>query len=389
MDILLKLRIKQNIKLKKIVVMELVLGALLLLFAMGFQNYQEDYKNTQRIIVGLDNQDQSIPANMLVNNFKKTEHFAGLFEIKNVKEADFQRALQNEEIDAAVTMPEGFAEALYHFENKPITLVTKTSTPIKNAILEETLSGYSRYVKAVDMACYAFNTVVEDKETDSTVIDAYEKGVTVDLLYATLNRGEYFTQCPIADLKALNSTEYYAIVLPFSLLAFLSLIGAFKQIRERNLSIQKRIRVSGVSTLKQQLANYISELLFLLLLFSPLIVWQIVVSGAGAGLRFLVSILISGLFFSALWKALSHALRVKENLLVLGISISFLNALISGAIVPYILLNRSIKSLSAYSINFNLTKFTMGLSGFSALLPFLLLFVLLFVIDLRQEARAS
>ncbi len=385
---LLALRIKQNVKIKKIIVIELVMLALFLLLAMGFKNYQAEYKTYQRIIVGLDNKDQTIPANMLVNNFKNTEHFADLFEIKDCQEADFINSLEEGTIDAAVIMPEGFADALYHFENKPIKLLSKTSTPIKNAILEETLSGYSKYVKAVDMACYVFNEVVEKKESDSSIIEAYEKGITVNLLYATLNRAFYFEKEPLSEIKLVNSTEYYSIALPFSLLAFITLVASFKRIRERKLSIQKRIKISGISTFKQLLADYLAELVFILVIFIPFIIYQFVSTDFTTAVKLFSSIIIATLFFSGLWKVLAHFLKKRESVLVLGISISFLNALISGAIVPYILLNQSIKKLADYSINFNLAKYTMDMTNFNSIVLFIIIFVLLFLVDLNKESRS-
>ncbi len=385
---LLWLRIKQHVKIKKIIAIEIIILLLFFILAKGFENYSDDYKDSQKIVVGLDKQDKTIPASMLINNFKNTEHFAELFELKDSKEEHFISDLEAGFIDAAVSMPEGFADALYHFENKPVKLISKTSTPIKNAILEETLSGYSKYVKAVDMACYVYNDIVERKESDSTVIEAYEKGITVNLLYATLNRAMYFEKKPLAQVKLVTSTEYYIIALPFSILAFISLVASFKRIREKNLSIQKRIKISGISTLKQITAEYLAELMFILIIFIPFIIYKIVSTDITSSFKLLISIIIATLFFSSLWKVLTHLLKKRENVLVLGISIAFLNALVSGAIVPYILLNQSIKSLAEYSINFSLCKYTMGITSFSRILVFIALFAILFLIDLREESRA-
>ncbi len=360
---------------------------MLALLARGFENYEEEYKSVQRIVVGLDNQDMSIPANMLVNNFKNTEHFADLFELASYKEDEFKTKLKSGEIDAGVIMPEGFADALYHFENKPIHLISRTSTPIKNAILEETLSGYAKYVKAVDMACYCYNNLVEKKETNPTTIEAYEKGITVDLLYASLNRGEYFDKKPLSEVKIVSSTEYYFTVMPFSILTFISLIGAFKRIKERHLSIQKRIKISGISTIKLLLADYVAECLFILIIFLPLIIYNFWELNIITAFKFTLALCIASFFFSSLWKVLSHLLKKKENLLIFGISISFLNALVAGAIVPYVLLNQSIKNLGEYSLNFSLSRYTMGMTNIIELIPFIGLLMLLFLIDLRLESR--
>lgn len=387
MNYLIRLRVRQQIRLKKIIVIELILVLLFLILARGFTNYREEYKEMQRIVVGLDNRDKSLPANMLVNNFRNTEHFAGLFAIEELNEEEFGSELKKGTIDAAVTMPPGFAEALYRFENKPVKLITKTSTPIKNAILEETLSGYSRYVKAVDMACYVYNKVLERKEHVPSLIEAYEKAITIELLSATLNRQDYFEQKPIAELNPVNSSEYYAMALPFSILSFISLLGAFQRIKEKNLSVQKRIRVSGISPYKQLLASYIAEGVFVFVIFLPFFCYKFYVDGVLLGFKFLLSVLLAALFFSCLWKFLSQFLRNRESLLVFGIAISFFHALISGAIVPYVLLSGSIKALSEYSINFKLTKYSMGISSLLELLPFALIFFLIFVVDSRREAK--
>ncbi len=385
---LIWLRIRQNIKIKKIIVIELVIIALFFMLASGFENYQEEYKKSQRIVVGLDNQDKSISASMLVNNFKTTEHFADLFELKDIESKDFKNEIKAGNIDAAVSMPEGFADALYHFENKPVTLISKTSTPTKNAILEGTLSGYSKYVKGVDMACYAYNNIVDSKETDAKLIDARKKGITMDLLYATLNRHMYFEKRGLSQIKMVNSSEYYSLALPFSMIAFVSLVASFKRIRERDLSIQKRIRISGIPVFKQVISDHIAELLFTLVIFLPLIVYRMITVDILSTLKFIISVLVASIFYAMLWRFLSHLLKTRSNLLILGISISFINALVSGAIVPFILLNKNIKGLGEYSLNFSLTRYAMDMTSLMSLAPFFLIIVLLFFIDLRLEKRA-
>ncbi len=385
---LIWLRIRQNIKIKKIIVIELVIIALFFMLARGFENYQDEYKKSQRIVVGLDNQDRTIPANMLVNNFKNTEHFADLFELRDLDAKNFKSEIKAGNIDAAVSMPKGFADALYHFENKPVTLITKTSTPTKNAILEGTLSGYSKYVKGVDMACYAYNNLVESKETDAKLIEAREKGITVDLLYATLNRDTYFEKRGLSQIKMVNSMEYYSLALPFSMIAFISLIASFKRIRERHLSIQKRIKISGISIFKQLIADYIAEILFTLLIFLPLIIYRLIRVDSITTLKFTLSVVIASIFFSNLWRFLSHLVKTRSNTMILGISISFINALISGAIVPYILLNKNIKGLGEYSLNFKLTRYTMEMTDLINLSTFFIIITLLFLINLRLEKRA-
>ncbi len=384
---LVKLRIKQNIKIKRLLAIEVIFCVLVFLLATGFQNYKEEYKDSQNIVVGIDNKDDSAPASMLVSNFQSTEHFANLFRLELMPSNEFKEKMKNGEIDAGIEVPEKFAEGLYHFENRPIKLIVKTSTPLKNTILEETLSGYSYYVRAVDMACYVYNDIVRNKENDKETIKKYEDAITFDLLYATLSRKKYFEEETISKLPIINSREYYLLALPFSLLAFISLTGAIKKIKEKDLSIEKRIKTSGISTFKQVISDYISELLFMLIIFLPILIYRALTTGFKNSFIFFISIIIASLFFSALWKALAQLIKKKESLLVLCVSIAFLNAIVSGAIVPYLLLPLSIKELSDFSLNFKLAKFTMGGGNFVELLPFLLAFILLFVFDVYKAEK--
>lgn len=376
-------RLKININFKKMLAVQLVTFVLGFILIGAFNSYEEEYKLAQKINVGIKNKDNNIATELLLNNFKNTEHFSGLFELKTIdSDDDGNLAINNGEVDALVILPEGFADGLYHFENKVIELITKSSIPTKNAVLSETLRGFSDYVKAVDMASYVYNDRLSELDLSAELEKSKRITFNMELLKATLGRSKYFEIQTISDLPVVSSIEYYLAALPISIMCFISIISGIRKLKEDNLGVAVRIELSGVGHIKQAIAFYISEAINAIFLVFPVIVYSAYKSGLSYAMRLALSAAIAYVFYAAIWRIIAQLSKSKETLSIACISISFLSCLIAGGIVPYLLLPVWVKGIATSSINFILCRFVLSSGGLASILPFLFIFVLLFLADI-------
>lgn len=386
---LIKLGIRMNVNLIRIIAIQVVVGLFFLLLMLAFQGYDEGYREAQAIRVGIVNEDLSRPTLLLLNNFRSTEHFAGLYHMVDIKEEEGPLKMEAGEIDAVIRIPEGFARGLYHFENKPVHLNTKAENITKNAILSETLHGFSEYIKAVDMASYVYNDRLAETGPESEEETNRQLSFNLELLTTTLGREKYFEITTLAELPALSSFDYFLVALPLSLASFLSIASGLRRLREDASGVRQRLELSGLSYFKQSLAFYLSQLLALILLLLPLLVYVGLKSGLTTALGLSLALIFCYAFYTAIWRLIALFTRNRAFMAVSAIALSFTASLIGGGIVPYILLPAWAKYLSVRTLNFGLTKFVFG-GGVTALLwVYVLLFFLLFLVDLALSPRVK
>ncbi len=374
-------RLKINVKIKRILAVQVVIFVIGFLLVTSFQSYSEDYKKEQQIVVGIVNNDSSTATHILISSFKNMDHFSGLYNIVDISDQDVEPMMENNQIDAAITLPEGFAEGLYYFDNKPINMVTKTSIPTKNAILRETLTGFSDYVKAVDMASDVYNKRLAELDRKDSKKSDMAKAFNLELLTASLGRASYFDIQTVSNVPIVSSMEYFMSALPISFITFVSIMSGLRKLKEDSLNVAVRIELAGISRVVQAVAFYISETLNALVLIAPLILYSMYSSGVFYGLRLALSIIICYVFWSAIWRIIANISKSRETLSITCISISFISCLVAGGIVPYLLLPTWAKMTAEYSINFALCRYVLSGEGLMSVFIFAPVFGILFAID--------
>lgn len=384
---LIRLGIKLNVSLVRIVVLQLVVALFFVILMLAFQGYEEGYREAQAIRVGIVNEDLSRPTLLLLNNFRSTEHFSGLYHMIDIKEEEAAPKMKASEIDAVIRIPEGFASGLYHFENKPVHLNTKAENITKNAILSETLHGFSEYIKAVDMASYVYNDRLAETSPDSEEERNRQLSFNLELLTTTLGRDQYFELKAVSELPALSSFDYFLIALPLSFASFLSIASGLRKLREDGSGVRQRLELSGLSQFKQSIAFYFSQLLSFLILLLPFLGFVAFKMGPMMGLRLSLALLACYAFFTSLWRLIALFSKNRAFLAISAIALSFTSSLIAGGIVPYILLPAWAKYLCVRTLSFGLVKFVFSGSVSSVLLVYLAIFFALYVLDLYLNSR--
>lgn len=384
---LIRLGIKLNVSLVRIVLLQLVVALFFVILMLAFQGYEEGYREAQAIRVGIVNEDLSRPTLLLLNNFRSTEHFSGLYHMIDIKEEEAAPKMKASEIDAVIRIPEGFASGLYHFENKPVHLNTKAENITKNAILSETLHGFSEYIKAVDMASYVYNDRLAETSPDSEEERNRQLSFNLELLTTTLGRDQYFELKAVSELPALSSFDYFLIALPLSFASFLSIASGLRKLREDGSGVRQRLELSGLSQFKQSIAFYFSQLLSFLILLLPFLGFVAFKMGPMMGLRLSLALLACYAFFTSLWRLIALFSKNRAFLAISAIALSFTSSLIAGGIVPYILLPAWAKYLCVRTLSFGLVKFVFSGSVSSVLLVYLAIFFALYVLDLYLNSR--
>lgn len=378
---LIWLGVKRNVSIKRIVLVQLVVILFFLILMFSFEGYDASYREGQKVNVGIVNHDTSKPTMLLLNNFRSTEHFSNLYNMIDIKEGEIETKMSSSEVDAVITIPEGFALGLYHFENKPVFLKTEASNITKNAILRETLNGFSEYIKAVDMASYVYNDRIAELNLKSDQEYNRQLAFNLALLSSTLGREKYFDVRKVSEIPALSSFEYFLVALPMSFVAFISIMSGLRRLKEDASGIKVRLELSGLSVFSQLVAFYVSQILGLILLMAPVIAFAALKMGALYSIRLLIAFVFCYAFYSVIWRLIALISKNSAFLSVSAITLSFSFSLISGGIVPYTLLPAWAKYLCVRTLNFNLVRLVFTGEFVTVLLLYLMIFVLLFASD--------
>lgn len=383
----IKAYFKLAFNIKRTLIIQVILFVLISAFSLVFSNYRENFHNASKIRVGLANLDESAASNILIDQFKNTEHFSDLFEVIDIKKEKLNSKLENSEIDAYIILPDGFAKSLYNYENLPIILKSSPYNPVKNEILKTIFEGFSEYVKATDLATYSYYNSLKKSGVKNEEIRSKNRELTVKMLNATIARAKYFKREINSNMPALSSLEYFLLALPVSLLGIFTIrIAVFNFDFQRN-SAYKRFILGGVSSIKLSLITYLAEFINYSIVIFPLILFIAFKNNIFFALNTFMLLSVYFVLNVSIMKVIARVMPSKIAISFFASFLSFFLALFSAGLVPYMLLPDFIKSVSRYMPAYHIVRNALMQSVDSSIFYIIIAFISLFFLDILLDAK--
>lgn len=352
--------IKRDVSIKFLLAIQVILIVTLFFMNLVFSNYAEDYKSANRIKLGIVNDDsEDSKSVLLIENFKSNDAFSELFEIVEGEKSGIIRDFKNSKLDAYVELPKGFSDGLMHYENQSVSIFVDVKNPTKNMILSNIFKAYSNFIQGSNLATYSLYNAMEEFGLDDEKINTINRSFSIEMVTTMLNRGQFFDTKTSSELPLIDATRYFLYALPLAFVSFLSIEQGLAYRRARSAMILKREYLILNSRWRLILYDIFAKSLNMLLIFLPLFLVQIFIYDVVGALLSALILFLAIVFFILLWRILSFFVRSDFGLSMIGSFGAFALCLVSGCIIPFIILPQSLKNVGAWMPNFLFLKLSM------------------------------
>lgn len=353
---------KRHFKWQVMLTLQLVFISLFVFFVMVYATYQKDYKDSERISVGLINEDTSPMSSVIIDSFRNNTHFTGLFQLTLGSKEMIQSGFDQGSLHAFVLIPEGFSSALIHYENIPLQVTTHADHPTKNRILVEALTSYGAYVKAADLATLSlYETLKADGMSQADLTKANEQ-FSIEMISATMGRQLMFDVQTTSDMPLVTANSYFIMALPLALFALMTIQNGLQLIDDLKRTITHRLMVASQPLWQLSLGSLIGQLLVVLCYFFPLfgmLFWQVGPALALSGsLLLVIGILVWSIFWRLLALLVKHEQAFSLFASLMGLSL----AIVGGGFMPFVVLPPLLKQVGSLTPIYHLTRTFLTLS---------------------------
>lgn len=328
---------------------------------IGFFTY---YKVTQveinfinPIKVGVIIEDESIFGQMLVDDFQSKKELSEFFIIVQEEPSLLREHFEQHAIDALVTIPQGFVDALMTFDYLPIQVKMHQDDPVKTLILYQGFRGYEHYIQSVEKSITAFYEGFYE-QTDSETYWKYNDALSIELIMTVLGRTELFRFDKQIDRPAAYSMDYYFLALSVLFIFYYALMFGISLITETRNNVFHRLMTTRVRVLNYLVSKLGVQVIGILTYLSVWTGLYILVTGRTSALKpkmflaFFVLIVLA----SAVSMCLALFIRRENDFFMISTMAIFINAVLGGSILPIHFMPINLKTVAQFTPNYQSIK---------------------------------
>lgn len=303
------------------------------------------------------NQDQHPLSKFLIQQIKEDENLENLLNIWILEdEAEGERRVRENEVVAAVILPNGFIHSLETGTNHSVKLITNLRHPLKGHLIRGIMDSYMKSVSGGQSAVNAvWDYYTSGGMTYEERKDKIEWVINDITLAAYFARSNVFEKITIKGVNSLSPLQFYSISIPMIFLMFSCLSGGKDMAEEERTKIVYRIRLTGIGGISYMLGKSMAVFMINLIKTLPLfILGAYLLLGGFTKVYGYVFILYMVLLFclSSLSLLGAVVLKSREKLDLIGNNLILIMALIGGGIIPYVYLPPSLQYFSRFTINY-------------------------------------
>ncbi len=345
--------IKTIINPKRLIITSIIFILIYCSFFIMFKDFMKERRILERVDIGVVDKEESVLTKTLISNFKENEAFSGLFKLSVDTYDNLIKKYNNNELSAIVELPDKFTDSLYYFENIPIKMILNPKDSLKNALLENIMSSYSTYIKAVDIGIYSLYKSLDETKYDRKQINEV---FSMNLVMTALSRNTLFKYTKIDTYPSSSSKEYFLYSIIVLMMVFMTTASSKLFYKEYKSNTLDRYVLTGSPIFIFTLSKILALSLNIVLTAMPLMILVLII-GKVSILYFIMIILltmITIIFFSTLFLCIS-ILSDKINDFI-SILITLLLGLLGGQFIPLQILPYSIQKLSMITPNYWILK---------------------------------
>ncbi len=351
---LLRIDLKRSIDIKRTVLTALAAVIALFFFVQFFSEDMTEDRLLEKLHIGIIDQERSELSKMLIQSFHNNDKFTSLVEITEGNKAEVLAEYETGKLTAVITIPESFTTSLLHYENEPLDVILNPEHPLRSTVLNEMLSSYSDYIKAVDASTYGLYRTLKEADFPAEDLKQTNDFYSVEMISTALGRNRLFTYKAIDTFPATTSGVYFGsaiivMIAAFSASGILPLV--FEDLRlnctQRYMTVSHQLTLWILSKLISMSLNATILSFFVAL---PLIfVFQMDIIQS---LILLIQILIISVFFGSLALLIGVVTGNESSATVTTNLVYFILGLAGGNFIPIPLMPKSIQDISAWTPNY-------------------------------------
>lgn len=328
---------------------------------IGFFSYfrinNVELKYIKPINVGVVVEEEMIYGQMLVDDFQSKKDLSEFFVIIQGEPEQLQQRFEKHEIDALVTIPKGFVDALMSFQYLPIRVQMNDDDPIKTLILYQGFRGYEQYIQSVEKSITAFYDSFYNK-ADVEIYRKYNDALSIELIMTVLERSELFRLEKLVDRPSVYSMDYYFIAITVLFIFYFSLIKGVSLISEVKQNVFHRLMTTKVTLLNYLVTKLITNMLSITFLVGLWALFYTLLTHRTHifSFKFFGVIVLIIVLSTEISMIMSLVIRNENDFFMISTIMVFFAAVLGGSIVPMHFLPNNIKMIAEFTPNYQSIK---------------------------------
>lgn len=348
--------------------------------------------------IGLIVEDEGIYAKMLTDALTDTDAFRNFANIYQDDSQVIIEKFESGQLDAMITMPEGFVDSIMYFESNPIEVKVNYNEPLKGIIIKNIMSSYEKYIASSEIGIMTLFDQMEDLGFEWETIVSYNEQISYDLIFTALSRNNMMNYNGIISIPSVVSTTYYFIAIMIMFLMYIGTYAAINLIREREDMCFVRLKIAKISLLNYMLSKAIGTTLFIsTIVLGWLVLFSVFTNGIiGDNLFELCLFLVVAIFFNVVLAMFMTAyIEREEGVILVSNVFIFINGIIGGSIIPIPMMPVALQEVAVISPNYWMIRaflsFYSGYNlnqGFLVVISLLILSMIMLIVTSIQYKRS-
>lgn len=313
-----------------------------------------DNSYIDRFTIAIVDNDRTFETKFIINHFEQSE---SLSQIADVVHTDYQsaiRMIKDNQIAAAIVVPENFITDMSMGKNTPITVIGNSQMPFQAMMIREYMKNAANLVTAAQSGVNTIWRFLEEAGASRETLDDWFSKSVMEFTFKSLGRNQIFEKNEVSPIGDVLPFEYYSAAVAAVYILINSMVGLTLIIRDKNLGVVKRMISRGVPTGRIIVSKVLALVAYQIVQFSILFVAIISCTDGFFKGDIIKAILIFIASISACSSFMVFIGALLDNLItanVTGYIIVLVMTFIGGSIIPLQYLPVTINTLSFVSIN--------------------------------------
>ncbi len=325
---------------------------IMIIIGTSYNRKNSEYTPTEHLRLGIINHDESIYSDMLLSYFNGSETFSSLISVTAGEEKEVKSAFDQGDLDIYLEIPKDFAMNLIRLEHSPINVTINISDTTKAILFQNVLKSYEKYIASVEANAVGLYEIMEQDGMDQELIDETNRKVSIDFIFTTLGKEEFFSFEPLDQYPTTTLILYYVISLLIMALLYSGLYIGFQILREMKQGTFTRLRTTRTPLYQFLIAKMvilitiltITTVIALSIISKPITIMQVLFSLSIVMFSICLSVLLSSLF------------NTTQRFVLAGNLLFFCFIVIGGGIIPMQFLPQSMVNLAKITPNYYMLK---------------------------------
>lgn len=352
---ILKKDLKLIFNIKKQMLVAFVFLFIFFLFSTIFDGFMKEQRLIDVVQIAIVDQEDSRLSKMLVGHFKNNEKFSKLFKVTVDDQKTIEALYDDDQFSAIIYIPDGFTDSLLRFKNTPLKITLNANYPLQNTVLENIMSSYSTYIKAVDVGIYSLQEILESQGLEEEDLDKINDIFSANMVLTALGRNELFEDEVIETFPSASSNAYFIYAIILLMIIFIATSGASLVSDELKSMCLHRYKSTASSYLKFSLSKITVMYLNLLMVMIPMLFaikyFQTNLSLEYTFFIFLFLSLVT-LFFITFSITIGLLFFKNEISLLISTMTTLILGILGGHFIPIQIMPKFIQDLSSYTPNY-------------------------------------